>query len=117
MITTPSLFLILTLILLGGCAFLAGQAVGNGWRPAWQAALYGLLLGLGDRFLIFALFGGELTSAVGFCLDAGVLTVVCLASWRAARARRMALQYPWLYRRAGLFGGRPLLADDRNPTI
>ena len=41
----------------------------SNWKPAWQvvAACFGLALA--DRFLIYALFGGELLSLSGFIID------------------------------------------------
>jgi hypothetical protein len=35
-----------------------------------------------------------------------LLALIASAAWRATRARRMTLQYPWLYERVGLFGWR-----------
>ena len=55
-------FLVLGL-LFAGAALAAGRALGRHWRPAWQAPAYALLLGLGHRFLLYALFSGELLSA------------------------------------------------------
>ncbi|RAU22448.1 hypothetical protein CU669_07005 [Paramagnetospirillum kuznetsovii] len=108
MITSIPVFVGLTLILFGGCAFMTGQALAATWRPWVQAVPYALLLGAGDRFLQFALFQGELLSLPGFVLDGGVLTLVALLSYRFTRARRMAEQYPWLYERNGPFGWREL---------
>jgi hypothetical protein len=108
MITSVPVFVGLTLALFGGCAWMTGQALGATWRPAWHAVPYALLLGAADRFLGYALFGGNLLSPAGFVLDAAVLTAIALLSWRLTRVRRMAGQYPWLYVRTGLFSLRRL---------
>ena len=57
---TLPVFIGVTVILMGGAGFLMGQALARGWRPIWQVFGYSLLLGLADRFLIFALFNGTL---------------------------------------------------------
>jgi len=102
----PGVFLGLTVFLFGGAAWLAGQALAGAWRPAYQAVLYSLLLGAGDRFLVFALFKGELLSVYGYVLDSAVIMAVCLLAWRFTLAGKMVSQYPWLYERRGPFGWR-----------
>jgi hypothetical protein len=102
----PGVFIGLTLVFGGGCAFMTGQAVASTWRPWWQCVAYALGLGAADRFLGFALFGGELLSLPGYLLDTTLLALIALAAWRTTLARRMCVQYPWLYERAGLFGWR-----------
>jgi len=103
----PGVFLGLTVVLFGGAAWLAGQALAGAWRPAREALLYSLLLGAVDRFLVFALFKGELLSVYGYMLHSAVIMAVCLLAWRFTRAGKMVSQYPWLYERSGPFGWRP----------
>ena len=55
-------FLIVTVLLGGGAAFASGRAIADTWRPAWQVPLYMLLLGLGVRFVQFAVLGATLLS-------------------------------------------------------
>lgn len=103
-LTTPwPVFLGLTVALFGGAGFLTGQSLAQGWRPMTQVYLYGLLLGAGDRFLVFALFGGDLLSVYGFLLHSAVIIVIALVGYRITQAYRMVTQYPWLYERTGLF--------------
>ena len=64
------------------------------------------LLGLADRFLTLALFDGELLLVTGYLIDTAVLVAIALTAHRMAQARKMVSQYPWLYRRVGLFGWR-----------
>jgi hypothetical protein len=99
-------FIGLTLVLFGGAAFLMGQAVAATWRPSWQVLLYGALLTIGDRFLVYALFEGELLSVSGYLIHAAVLIGIGLVAYRLTKAHKMVSQYPWLYERAGLFTWR-----------
>ena len=89
-------FLLVTVVLGGGAAALAGRAVALTWRPWWQVVVYMLMLGAAVRFIHFALFGGTLLSIHYYAVD----TLVCLAfgfaGFQAARARRMVAQYPWI---------------------
>ncbi len=106
MIDSVPVFIGLTLVFMGGCAFMTGQALAATWRPAGLAVPYGLLLAVADRFLAFALFGGSLLSPAAFGLDAAVLVAIALAAYRLTQAKKMVDQYPWLYDRDGLFGWR-----------
>jgi len=99
-------FVGVTLCVMGFTAYMTGQAVANTWKPVWHALAYTLLLGLVDRFLVFALFEGELLSLAGYVLDTAVLIAIALAAFRMAQVRKMVQQYPWLYARAGLFAWR-----------
>lgn len=96
-------FIGVTLMLGGGAAWMMGQSLANTWRPIWQVFIYALLLGLADRFLVFALFDGELLSLKSFILDSATLLIIGLTSWRFNQVRMMIKQYPWLYRRASYF--------------
>ena len=104
--TRLAVFLGLTVVLFGGAAFLTGEAVARTWRPWWQIVPYALLLGLGDRFLIYALFEGELLSPSGYLIHTLVLLVIAGFSYRITRVYCMLKQYPWLYERAGLLSWR-----------
>ncbi|MBR9970736.1 DUF6867 family protein [Magnetospirillum sulfuroxidans] len=106
MIHSIPVFIGVTVLFMGGCAFMTGHSVANTWRPLAQVLAYCLLLGAVDRFLVFALFGGPLLSLSAYVLDTALLALIASAAWRATRARRMTLQYPWLYERVGLFGWR-----------
>ena len=105
---TLPVFIGMTVILIGGAGFLTGQALARGWRPIWQVVGYGLLLGIADRFLIFALFEGTLMTFAGYAIDCVVILALALIGYRTTLAAKMVSQYPWLYRRAGPFAWRPL---------
>ena len=96
----------MTLVLFGAAAAMTGQALARNWRGAGQLVPYALLLAAGDRFLLYALFGARLLSITGYGLAALLLLAIAALAFRVTRARRMTAQYPWLYRRAGLFGWR-----------
>lgn len=102
--TSLSVFIGLHVVLLGGAAFLTGQAIASTWRPIWQAAFYCLLLAAAARFLTWSLFGGMLASATGYLADAVLLVGIGLFAYRVTQVRKMVSQYPWLYRRKGLLG-------------
>ena len=101
-----AVFIGMTCIIAGGAAWMTGQALAATWRPAWQAVGYALLLTLADRFLIFALFEGQLLSLAGFALDSAVLIAIALVAHRSTLAGQMVKQYPWLYERQGLLTWR-----------
>jgi uncharacterized protein DUF6867 len=94
-------FLLVTVAMGGGAAWLAGRAIAATWRPRWHVAGYMLILGAAVRFFHFALFDGTLLSLHYYLVD----TAVCLAfgflGFRATRAAQMATQYGFLCVRTG----------------
>ena len=105
--TTWPVFVGMTIVLFGGAAFMMGQALAGTWRPAWQLAPYGLLLGVANRFLTFALFHGEFVALVPYLVNTAVLIAAAALSYRLTKVHRMVSQYPWLYERTGVFSWRP----------
>jgi hypothetical protein len=99
-------FIGLTLIIVGGASVAAGRAIGDNWKPAWTVVAAAFGLALADRFLIFALFDGDLLSLWGLVFHFLVLAVLGLVSWRVTRVGRMVAQYPWRYERASPFAYR-----------
>src|SRR6185503_3917696 len=77
----------------GGAACLAGRAIAQTWRPFWHVAAYTLLLGGAVRFVHFALFEATLLSPVSYGADTLYLLVLSALSWRVTRAAQMATQY------------------------
>jgi hypothetical protein len=98
---SPGTFLGLTLLLFGAAALATGRALARRWRPAWQTLPYAVLLGLADRFLLYALYDGDLLSASGTLIAAAILLVLALLAHRITLVRGMVRQYPWLYEAAG----------------
>ena len=93
----------LTLILFGGAAYMTGQAISATWRPLYQVVLYAMLLGAANRFMVYALFEGDLLSLSGYLVDTATILAIALLAFRVTRVKRMVSQYPWLYRRTSLF--------------
>ena len=99
-------FIGLTVILAGGCAFMMGQAIAATWRPYWNVLPYSLLLAATERFLAFALFQEQLLAVVPYLISAVVLFGLGSLGFRLTRVDLMVHQYPWLYERSGLLGWR-----------
>jgi hypothetical protein len=101
--TSLGVFVGLTVIIIGGAAIMTGRALADGWKPAWQvvAACFGLALA--DRFLVYALFGGELLSLSGFIIDFVAITALALIAHRLTLVHKMVAQYPWRYERESLW--------------
>ena len=101
---------LITGVLGGGAAFLAGRAIAQTWRPFWHVLIYMILLGAAVRFVHFALFDGLLLSPASYLADTLWLIVLAALAWRMTRASQMATQYYWLYERTG-----PLTWRSREP--
>ena len=94
-------FLLVTVILGGGAAALAGRAVALTWRPWWQIVAYVLILGAAVRFIHFALFEGTLLSLHYYGVDSAVCLAFGLLGFHATRAAQMVSQYRWINERNG----------------
>ena len=94
-------FLVMSVIIGGGAAFLAGRGLASKWRPVWKLVVYMIPLGLALRFFHYALFNGELLSLHYFITDTAVLLAAGLLGYRLTLVGQMVGQYPWLYERAG----------------
>jgi hypothetical protein len=94
-------FLLITVILGGGAAALAGRAIAASWRPWWQIVGYMLILGGAVRFIHFALFGGTLLSLHYYVVDSAICIALGCIGFRTARAAQMVTQYPWINRPDG----------------
>ena len=89
-------FLLVTLILGGGAAWLSGRAIALTWRPAWQVFAYSLVLGCAVRFLHFSLFGGTLLSPHYYLVDTAIGMALGFLGFRAARVSQMISHYRWI---------------------
>jgi hypothetical protein len=89
-------FLLVSVVLGGGAAWLAGRAIAQTWRPWWQGILYMLVLGGAVRFIHFALFDGMLTEPAGYVRDTLVTIAFAAAGFRVMRRGQMARQYGFL---------------------
>jgi hypothetical protein len=103
-------FFLITIVLGGGAAFMAGRALARTWKPFARAVLYMLLLGLAVRFLHWGLFSdatyaswremqGTLFSVHYYVVDTVILIGMAALGYRLERARQMTSQYGWIYER------------------
>jgi hypothetical protein len=88
-----SAFLLVTIALGGGAAWIAGHTIAQTWRPWWQLVFYMLILGGAERFIHFALFGGTLLSDYYYGVDTLIAIAFALLGFRTTRARQMTRQY------------------------
>ncbi len=94
-------FVLVTVILGGGAATLAGRAVAATWRPWWQVVTYALILGVAVRFIHFSLFGGTLLSPHYYLVDSAFCMAFGFLGFRVARAAQMVQHYHWIIEPAG----------------
>ena len=99
-------FILVTIILGGGAAMLAGRAIAATWRPWWQVVAYGFILAGAVRFIHFSLYDGTLLSLHYYLVDTFFCVAFGFLGFRAARATRMVSQYRWLNEPAGLMRWR-----------
>lgn len=97
-------FLLVTIFLGGGAAWLSGRAIAGTWRPWWHVPLYMLILGAAVRFIHFALFDGTLLSPHYYAVDTLLCFVFGFLGFRLTRVRQMITQYSWINARKGPFG-------------
>ena len=86
-------------VLGGGAAFLAGRAIAQTWRPFWNVLIYMAMLGAAVRFVHFALFEGTCFRPLSYVADTLYLVLLGSLAWRMTSAAQMATQYYWLYER------------------
>ena len=94
---------LLTVILAGGAGILTGRALADGWKSPLQVVFACFGLTLADRFLVYALFQGELLHLTGFVIDFVVITALALAAYRLTVVHKMVAQYPWRYERESIW--------------
>jgi len=100
-------FIVITLILAGAAAWMTGRALAKQWSQVWLVVLYISLLALPVRFFHWSLANGTLLSLQFYLVDAVILIIIALISYRVTRTNQMVTQYPWLYRRTSLFSWEP----------
>src|SRR5262245_7920295 len=90
------IFVLVTLLMGGGAAWLTGRAIAATWRPWWHVVGYSLILAAAIRFFHMALFGGTLLSLHYYLVDLTVCLALGLLGYRVTRNRQMVSQYGWL---------------------
>ncbi len=101
--SSVAVFISVTVVLFGAVSWMTGRALAMTWKPIWLVLPYGLMMGLGARFLTYALFAGQLLSWHGYGVSTGVIWLVMLIAYRLYYVHQMVRQYPWMYERRGLF--------------
>jgi hypothetical protein len=99
-------FLLVSVCMGGGAAWLAGRAIAATWRPWWHIALYMMLLGLAVRFLHFALFDSKFLSLHYYLVDYAVCLIFGLLGFRLMRVSQMVTRYNWINQRTGMLRWR-----------
>ncbi|MEO8530189.1 MAG: DUF6867 family protein [Deltaproteobacteria bacterium] len=97
-------FLLVTVALGGGTAWMTGRAVALGWDEKWKMVAYVALLGCAARFIHFALFAGTLLSAHYYVVDMILLLTIAFVANVVTRAGQMSGQYGFAYTRTSPFG-------------
>lgn len=95
----PLVFLVLTVILGGGAAFLAGRGLARSWKPIWRIFFYMALLAAAVRFFHYALGEGTLLSPYYYLVTYILLVAAASLGFRVMRTTQMVTQYRWLYER------------------
>jgi hypothetical protein len=94
-------FLLVTVFLGGGAAWMTGRAVAQTWRPLLQLVAYIVALCCVTRFIHYALFGETLLSLHYFLADLVALAILGGLGFQTTKATQMVTQYDWLYQRSG----------------
>lgn len=84
-------------------AWRSGKAAAEGWADYPTVIVYTLLLGVGMRFLHFALFQGPFLSLFYYVIDFVFLLIFSTAGFRIRRTKQMVQNYYWLYEPASAF--------------
>jgi uncharacterized protein DUF6867 len=94
-------FLVLTVIIGGAAAFLAGRGLARSWKPFSRIFFYMAMLAAAVRFFHYALFDGDLLSLYYYLVTYVVLVAAAMLGFRVMRTTQMVTQYRWLYERTG----------------
>jgi hypothetical protein len=89
-------FLLVTVLLGGGAAWLAGRAIAHTWRPWWSLIPYMLILGVAIRFFHVTLFNGTPLSPHYYAVDTCVALLFAGLGFRFTRKAQMRRQYGFL---------------------
>ncbi len=94
--SSPGVFLLVSIVMGGGAAWLAGRAVAHTWRAPWHLVGYMLILGGAVRFIHFALFDGTLLSLHYYAVDTVIALALARAGFAFTRRRQFGRQYGFL---------------------
>jgi hypothetical protein len=88
-------FLLVTVLIGGGAAWLAGRAIAQTWRPWWSIIPYMLILGIAIRFFHVTLFNGTPLSHY-YVVDTAAAMLFAGLGFRLTRKAQMRRQYGFL---------------------
>jgi hypothetical protein len=89
-------FLLVTVLLGGGAAWLTGRAIAQTWRPWWSLIPYMLILGIAIRFFHVTLFNGTPLSPHYYAVDTCIALLCAGLGFRLTRKAQMRRQYGFL---------------------
>lgn len=84
-------------------AWQIGKSTATDWKGLGALVVSVLLLGLGARFLHFALYEAQFVSVDRYIVDTIVLLISGYLGFRFTRTNQMTRQYHWLYEKASPF--------------
>jgi hypothetical protein len=90
-------FVLVTIILGGGAAWLAGRAVASAWSRGGLVVFYAMLIGGAVRFIHFSLFGATFLSP-HYAVDTLIALAFGFWGFWVTRRRQMARQYGFMRR-------------------
>ena len=105
-------FFLVSVLMGGGAAWLAGRAVAATWRPWWHVAVYMLPLSFAVRFIHYAVFSSKFLSLHYYLVDYAVCLIFGFLGFRLTRVSQMVGRYSWINARAGLLRWRRRDRDD-----
>ncbi len=85
------------MILCAMAAWMVGKSVATDWDSLAKMFGFVMILGLGARFLHFALYQAQFVSVSRYIVDTFILAVVAYIGYRFTRTNQMTTQYHWLY--------------------
>jgi hypothetical protein len=89
-------FLLVTVFLGGGAAWLTGRAIAQTWRPWWSLLPYMLILGVAIRFFHVTLFNGTALSPHYYAVDTAIALMLAGLGFHFTRQAQMRRQYGFL---------------------
>jgi hypothetical protein len=84
-------------------AWMIGRTVAIDWQNIPKVVFYSVILGIGARFLHFALYQARFLSFGHYIGDTVVFLIVAFVGYRFTRTNQMTRQYNWLYEKASPF--------------
>src|ERR1700682_6290156 len=93
-------FLLVSVLMGGGAAWLAGRALAATWRPWGHLVLYMAVLSFAVRFRHYALFDGKFLSLHYYLVDYVVCLGLGMLGFRLQRVTQMVTRYCCVKQRA-----------------